>query len=124
VDRLGAGIERALDTDAKELPVIGARTHVIDITAVADLATLAISLGFVLVIDSIEAAVEIILILAPSDASHYVNAISVRPPGFHPCRQVGVDAVNDGHVRTQISLRTPGGPRLETGAFMNSISAG
>ena len=121
VNRLGTGIQCALDADAKKLPVVRAGTHVIHIAAVADLVAGAIRLRFVFVVNTIEAAIEVILIFAPRDPGHDVNAIIVRAPSFDARRQVGVNAVNNGDIRTQIPLRTPRLAGLKTSAFENLI---
>ena len=122
MNRLGTGLQRALDADAKEFAVVGAGTHVIYITTVADLVAVAICLCFVLVVYTVEAAIEVILILSPRDTRHDVNAIAVFAPGFDARRQIGVNAINDGDIRTQIPLRTPRFARLEASAFKNLIS--
>jgi len=62
---LGPAIERALHSHRKELSVIRAGAHVIDITAVADLLAGAVRLGFVLVVHSVEPPVKIVLVAAP-----------------------------------------------------------
>ncbi len=70
VDGLDSGIERLLHADAEELAIILRWTHVIDVAAVADFFPVAVGLGVVLVVFSVEATVEIILILSPGDAGH------------------------------------------------------
>ena len=65
MDGLRAGIQRALHAHAQELAVVRPRAHVIHVAAVADLVAVALGLRLVLVIDAVEAAVEIILVIAP-----------------------------------------------------------
>src|SRR5882757_4640126 len=98
MNRLRPGIKRPLDPNAKEFAVIGAGTHVIYIAPVADLVSLTICLRFILVVDSIEAAVEVILILAPGHPGHDMDAITVLAPGFNPRGQIGVYAIYDGDI--------------------------
>ena len=101
--------------------VVGAGRHVIHVAAVADLVAVAISLGLVLVIDAIEAAIEIILIFAPGDSGHDMDAIAMFPPGLDSRRQIGVNTVNDGDIGTQIPRRSPRFARLERSTLENLI---
>ena len=61
-------------------------------------------MGVVLMVFSIEAAVEIILILAPGDAGHVVDPVAAVFPSGDAVGQGGVDAVTDRGGRAEISL--------------------
>ncbi len=87
----------------------------------ANLVSVALRLRFVFVIDAVETTIEIILIFTPCDASHHVNAITVLAPGFDAGRKICVNAVNNGDIGTQISLRRPCFAGLKTSAFENLI---
>ena len=113
--RLNPGIESALDADAEELAVVFRRRHIIDIPAMADLVAIAVGLGVVHMVDSVEAAIEVILIFAPGDAGHQVHPVAALSPAFHPLGQAFVDAVHEGDIRAEIALRAPGLRCLETG---------
>ena len=117
VDRLGAGIERALDALAKVFPVVGPGAHVIDIAAVTDLLPVPNRLGLVLVVDAVKPAVEVVLIRPPRDARHDVDAIAAVTPSLDALWQVGADAVAEGHIRTQIGDAAPRRRRLEASTF-------
>ena len=88
-------IERALNSDAKELSVIGSGTHVVHIPAVADSVSVTIGLGLVFVVDAIEPAVKIILILSPGNTGHDVNAVTAITPTLHSGGQIGSDTVGN-----------------------------
>src|SRR4051794_24260785 len=94
VDRLHAGIERTLDSDAKIVTEIFGGTHVVDIAPVADLVSISIGLCVVLVIYAIESAVQIILVFPPGDAGHEMNTVAVVAPGFDAIGERGPDAVD------------------------------
>ena len=86
-----------------------------------DLFAVALGLLFVLVIYAVETSVEIILVTAPGNACHHVNAISAIPPGLDAIRQLRVNPIHNRHVRTQIAERTPRTAGLETSAFQRLI---
>ena len=65
MDCFRARIQRALHADTKKLSIVRAGTHVIDIAAVAALAAVAHGLRLVFVIDSVKAAIEIVLVITP-----------------------------------------------------------
>src|SRR5262245_38259651 len=117
VDRFGASIQRSLHANAEELSKIGSRTHVINIASVANLISITVRLRFVLVVDSVEPAIEIILIVAPGDTGHHVDAIAPVPPGANQFGQTGVDAINDGNIRAEVSVGAPSLAGLEAGTF-------
>ena len=121
---LSAGIERALDTQAEKLAVVLARAHVIDVPPVADLIPIAIGLSFVLVVGAIKAAIKIILILPPGRAGHHMDAVAVLTPRIDALRQAGVDAIDNGDIRTEVALWRPRSAGLETGAFQNLVGVG
>lgn len=117
VDGLDAGIEGALDADAQEPPVVLAGAHVVDVAAVADLSALSVGLGLVLVVDAVEAPVQIVLVVAPRHAGHDVNPVAAIPPRPDAPAEGRIDAVHNRHVRSQIAVRAPALTGLETGAF-------
>ncbi len=117
VNGLGAGVEGALDADAQEPAEARPRAHIIDIAAVTDLVAVAIGLGFVLVVDAIEPAVEVVLVIAPGYARHDVDAVAAVAPRLDPLGQAGVDAVDDGHIRAQVAAAAPALAGLEAGAL-------
>src|SRR6185436_17509194 len=102
-----ACVERALHTHGQEFPEVRAGAHVIDIAAVTDLLAGAVGLRFILVIDTVEAAVEVILVIPPRNAGHQVNAITAVAPRLDALRQPGINSVNDGDVGTQIAGLAP-----------------
>src|SRR5580658_1683689 len=53
INRLGSGVQGALDTDTKKFAVIGTGRHVIDVTAMPNLVAISIRLRLVLVIDAV-----------------------------------------------------------------------
>src|SRR5258707_11312241 len=81
MDRLRPGIEGALNTHTEELPVICAGAHIVHVASMAYLMSFAVGLGLVFVIHSIEAAIQIVLVMAPRNSAHHVNAISMLAPG-------------------------------------------
>jgi hypothetical protein len=117
MNRLGPGVERALHTDAEKLPKILAGAHVIHVAAVTDLFTVAIRLRFIFVVHPVEPAVEVILVTAPGNTRHHVDAIAPFAPRLDARGQSGVHSVNDGHIRTQIGRVAVGLTGLEAGAF-------
>ena len=102
MDRFCASVERALHSDTEKFSIVHSGAHVIHVTAVTDLATVAIHLRLVLVIDAVEATIDIILILSPSHARHHMDAIAVVAPCRDACRQIRINAINDGDIRTQV----------------------
>ena len=64
---------------------------------------------------------KIILIFAPGHAGHDVDAIAVVAPGADARRQIGVNAVNNGHIRAQIAVFAPRFSGLETRALEKLI---
>src|ERR1017187_4261788 len=77
MNRLGAGIKRALHADTEILAVILAGAHVIDVASVADLLAISLGLHFVLVVRAIETAIEVILILSPGYTRHHMDPVPV-----------------------------------------------
>ena len=117
MNRLGPGIQGALHADAEEFAVVGAGAHVIDIAAVADFIPVSLGLGLVLVIDAIEAAVEIVLIFAPGHAGHDMDTVAMVAPGGDAGGQIGINAINDGDIGTEVAVGGPRSAGLKTGAF-------
>src|SRR6266567_5364179 len=117
VDRFGACIERALDVCAQELSVVGARADVEHAATMPVRRAVAVRLLLILVIDSIEAALEIILVLAPGNTGHHMDAIAPIASGLDAIRQPRVDAVNDGNVRSKVGHVGVALAGLETSAF-------
>src|SRR5258708_37418301 len=95
MDGLRAGIERSLNAHAEELPVIRPRTHVIHVASVAAFVAVAHRLRFVLVIHTIEAAVEVILIIAPRHSRHHAGPIPVIAPGRAPVWQPRINSLHN-----------------------------
>src|ERR1017187_94452 len=124
INRLGTRVQRTLHADTKKFAVVGAGRHVIHIAAVTDLVTVAVGLDLILVIDAVEAAIQIILIFAPGDTCHDVDAITMLTPGFDARGQIGINAINNGDIGTQISGWTPRLARLERSAFEYLIGVG
>ena len=124
MDRLRARIQRALHAYAEKFAIVGAGAHVVHVAAVAALAPVADRLGFVLVIDAIEAAIEVVLIISPGNAGHDMDAIAMVAPGGDAVGQFLVNAVNDGHVRAQIIFFTPRRAGLKTGALQSLAGIG
>jgi hypothetical protein len=85
----------------------------------AALAAVAYGLGLIFVIDPIETAIQVVLIFAPGNSGHYMDAITVLSPGLHPVRQSGIDAIDKRDIGSQVALLTPLLAGLKTGAFKN-----
>ena len=117
VDCIGTRIERALDVCAQEHSVVGAWTNIEHAATMPVRGAVAVRLLLILVIDSIEAALEIILVLAPGNTGHHMGAIAPVAPGPDAIRQPGVNAVNDGNVRSKVGYVGVALAGLETSAF-------
>src|ERR1017187_2354712 len=102
MDGFRARIERALHADAEKLSVVSPGAHVVNIAAVTALLSVRQSLRLVLVIDAVEAAIEIILIVAPRHAGHDMDAITMIAPSLNPVRQFCIYAIDNGYIRTQV----------------------
>src|SRR4051812_8109838 len=89
MNRFRSGIERALYANTEKFSEIRPRTHVIHIATMADFAVVPVGLCFILMINSVESAIEIILIAAPRDPRHHMDAVTVIPPRLHARRQPG-----------------------------------
>src|SRR6266702_3344856 len=86
--------------------------------------SLSIGLSFVLVIDSVESAVEIILIMAPGNACHNVDSIAVLPPALNALGQAWINPINYSHIRAKVRRWTPRLTSLEAGAFKRLLRLG
>src|SRR5690349_21079137 len=106
VDGLRPGVQGTLHTPAQELSVIGARAHIVNVASV---------------VDPVEPAVQVILVMAPGNAAHHVDPIAVLAPGLDPLGQFRIDAIDNCHIRTQVPVSTPALSGLKTGAFQDRI---
>src|SRR5262245_43959415 len=102
-----SGIKRPLNSHAQELPVICARAHIVDVSAMADLFPAPVGLRLILMIDAVESPVEIILVVAPGNSGHHMNAIAAIAPRLDSVRKFWIDAINDRDIRTKVSVWTP-----------------
>ena len=117
MDRLRASVHRALHALAEELAKVLAGRHVIDVAAVRNHVAITVSLGLVDVPDTVEPAVEVVLVLAPGDAGHEVDDVSLGLPLGDPRGEPCVDPVADGDVGPELDLSIPPGMGLEAGPF-------
>ncbi len=77
----------------------------------------AINLCLVLVINPVKAAIEIILVLAPGDASHDMDTVTTIAPGLNAGWQPGINSIDDRHIRTQVARGAPAVASLKAGAL-------
>src|SRR5258706_411481 len=115
--RLDASIERPLDAGAEIFPIISSGAHVIDVAAMPMGIAIAIGLAFVGMIDAVVLARDVILVLAPRDASHQMNLIAVLAPRRRSITEGRADAIYDRHVGSQVGQTTPRLAGLEARAF-------
>src|ERR1043166_6852069 len=90
-----AGLECALNADAEKFSEVRSGAHVENVgrkaPAVTDLVTGPFRLRFVLVIDAVEFALDIILVAAPGNSGHDVRAIAVFAPALEAIGQPGIN---------------------------------
>ena len=82
-----------------------------------DARPVALDLPFVVVRFAVKAAFDVILIFAPGDAGHKLDAVAAILPTFCPFRKRLVHSINNGDVRADIHLRPPRRSGLEDGFF-------
>src|SRR6185437_10767205 len=75
-------------------------------------------------IDTVEAAVEIILIIAPGDTCHDVNAISLALPLGDTSANIGTHAVAHCDVRAKLEHGIPMSAGLEARALLRLAGIG
>ena len=108
---------RPLHAHGEELAVVFARTHVIDIAAMPDHVAVAIRLRLVYVVHAVEAPVQIVLILSPRHAGHYLGDIALRLPLRHAVADTGIYAIAHRHVGADLNGRVPFRAGLKTGSL-------
>jgi hypothetical protein len=92
------GLEGPMNSYGEELAIVFARRHVVDVAAVANLLPVLARLSLILVIDSVEAAVIVVLIVSPGDSGHEMDPIATISPRLDASRHGRVDAVNNRDV--------------------------
>jgi len=77
----------------------------------------AVGLFLVLMIVAVELAVKVILVIAPGDPRHQVDAVAMIAPGLDALRQGGIESIDNRDIRTQIAVPLPRRVRLEASPF-------
>jgi hypothetical protein len=77
----------------------------------------AVGLLLVFVVVAVEIAAQVILVIAPGDAGHQVDAVAVIAPGLDALRQGGIESIDNGDIRAQIAVGLPRRVGLEASAF-------
>src|SRR5439155_9794471 len=92
VYRFGTGIQCPLNAHAQKFSIVRSRAHVVYVASVAVRGAVPVRLLLVLMVHAVEPALDVILVRAPGDASHDVNAVAVLAPGRAALGEVGRDA--------------------------------
>jgi len=114
MNRVGTCLKRFPYSCAEKLSVIRARAHVKDVASMAMPIPISIRLNLIIVLNTIETAFDIVLVISPGDPGHHVDAIAMLSPRLHSLRQSGSDAIRNGNVGPEIAMLTPWLAGLET----------
>src|SRR5262249_26341052 len=95
------------NTNTKEFSLIRAGTHIVNIAPMTYFLAFTVGLRLVFMINAIETCIQVILIMAPGNAGHNMNEITMLAPALNAFWQAGINSVNDRYIGTQIASRAP-----------------
>ena len=117
MDTLSPGFERSLNAEAKKLAVVLAGRHIIHIAPVRDSVAVLLRLRFVHMVDAIEPAIQVVLVLPPRNAGHHMHPVPLRLPRRDSRPDVGADPIAHRDIRAELNPRIPGSAGLKTRSF-------